>query len=332
MALGSQPGAVIVVGREADIPRALEHPALTAGGRVRVAGIVSVDPDTEDAAATERALAALLNQAGAGLILVAGPVGTAVMRVISDAALLHRCGLLAVMPSEVVAGHDPVIVWAGERPLVQLQAAGRPTWKFAVKRALDLVGSAMGLVVLAPLFVLTAVLLRLDSRGPIFFRHQRVGFRGTVFNCLKFRTMVSDAEARLTTDAALAETYRRNNFRVPDDLDPRVTRLGRVLRRTSLDELPQLINVLRGEMSLVGPRPVVAEELSHFSGAERMLLSMRPGMTGQWAVSGRHSVAYPARAAMELTYVREWSLVHDVEILANTARAVLQYGTRTDLS
>ena len=332
MALGSQPGAVIVVGREADIPRALEHPALTAGGRVRVAGIVSVDPDTEDAAATERALAALLHQAGAGLILVAGPVGTGVMRVISDAALLHRCGLLAVMPSEVVAGHDPVIVWAGERPLVQLQAAGRPTWEFAVKRALDLVGAAIGLVVLAPLFVLTAVLLRLDSRGPIFFRHQRVGFRGTVFNCLKFRTMVSDAEARLTTDAALAETYRRNNFRVPDDLDPRVTRLGRVLRRTSLDELPQLINVLRGEMSLVGPRPVVAEELSHFSGAERMLLSMRPGMTGQWAVSGRHALAYPARAAMELTYVREWSLVHDVEILAKTARAVLQYGARADLN
>ena len=332
MALGSQPGAVIVVGREADIPRALEHPALTAGGRVRVAGIVSVDPDTEDAAATERALAALLHQAGAGLILVAGPVGTAVMRVISDAALLHRCGLLAVMPSEVVAGHDPVIVWAGERPLVQLQAAGRPTWEFAVKRALDLVGAAIGLVVLAPLFVLTAVLLRLDSRGPIFFRHQRVGFRGTVFNCLKFRTMVSDAEARLTTDAALAETYRRNNFRVPDDLDPRVTRLGRVLRRTSLDELPQLINVFRGEMSLIGPRPVVAEELSHFSGAERMLLSMRPGMTGQWAVSGRHSVAYPARATMELTYVREWSLVHDVEILAKTARAVLQYGARADLN
>lgn len=139
--------------------------------------------------------------------------------------------------------------------------------------------------------------------------------------------MTADAEELLREDAALLATYHANNFRVPDTADPRVTRLGRLLRRTSLDELPQLWNVLRGEMSLIGPRPVVTEELTHFAGSERLLLSVRPGMTGRWAVMGRHEVAYPARADMELRYVRTWSLMGDLTIARKTFGAVMHYGS-----
>jgi lipopolysaccharide/colanic/teichoic acid biosynthesis glycosyltransferase len=135
-----------------------------------------------------------------------------------------------------------------------------------------------------------------------------------------------DAEQRLRRDPQLFERYRANDFKLPDDSDPRITYVGRFLRKSSLDELPQLWNVVRGEMSLVGPRPIVAEELQHYRGRVLTLLSVRPGVTGAWAVSGRHHLAYPRRADVELAYVRDRSAWLDLQILVRTIGAVLDPG------
>lgn len=195
-----------------------------------------------------------------------------------------------------------------------------------VKRAIDIGVAAVGLVLALPVIVLAAVLLRCESSGSPFFGHVRIGRGGRRFRCWKLRTMYRDAEERLERDPALRDAYRRNDFKLPEDQDPRVTRLGAVLRKTSLDELPQLVNVLRGEMSLVGPRPIVAEELAHYQGQVATLLSVRPGITGAWAVSGRHHLAYPARALVELDYVRLRSLRVDASILVRTIAAVFNPG------
>lgn len=322
------PGGAVVVGRDGDVPRALEHPAVVGHRGLTVAGVITVDgTELEDHSARGVELDELLRESGAASVLVAGPVGRDTMRVITDIAMLNGCRVLAVMPSEVVAGHNPVVVWQGERPLVQLLHVRPSAVQALLKRALDVAGALAGLAVLAPIFLIFAALLRLDSAGPIIFRHRRMGRGGRAFDCLKFRTMVEDAEAQLASDPSLRSLYHANNFRVPDAVDPRVTRLGRILRRCSLDELPQLWNVLVGEMSLIGPRPVVQDELQHFAGSERLLLSMRPGMTGMWAVSGRHECGYPARAELELSYVRSWSLWADAGIALRTLGAIARYGS-----
>lgn len=317
----------VIVGQAGDIPRVLEHPAV--GSRFSVEGVVTVSDDDNQVREHAEALHAQLTQHRAGIVMVAGPLGPETMRAVSDLALLHGCRLLAVMPSEVVAGHRPLVVWEGEAPLVQLAANRQANWQWVAKRALDVIAASLGLVVLAPLMALVAAAIRIESPGPALFRHWRVGRNGLRFACLKFRTMQADAEAVLAQDASLLAMYRENNYKLPDELDPRVTPLGKLLRRSSLDELPQLWNVLVGEMSLVGPRPVVAEELEHYRGSERLLLSVRPGMTGAWAVNGRHHVGYPARAEMELRYVRTWSPLVDWSILIGTVGAVLDPGSDT---
>jgi exopolysaccharide production protein ExoY len=316
---------VIIVGGPEDIPRAMQHPAAVAG-QFEVVAALAVDVEADDQDGGVRQLAALLDAHNAETILVAGPVGAGTMRRVADLALLHHCELLAVMPTEVLAGHDPVIVWSGESPLVQLARIPRRRWEIQIKRALDVLASAIGLVVVAPVFALLAIAIRLESPGTVIFRHARVGRYGRTFQCLKLRTMKSDAEAVLRADREMYEEYRRNHYKIPDDRDSRVTLVGRFVRRTSLDELPQLWNVLVGEMSLVGPRPVVEEELEHYGMARDLLLSVRPGITGAWAVSGRHGVGYPERCDIELAYVRRWTLLSDASALAHTVGAVVWPG------
>jgi exopolysaccharide production protein ExoY len=317
----------IVVGLAHDVPRALEHPAV--GDRFVVAGVVTVSEDDNAVRDHAESLHSLLVEHRAGIVMVAGPLGRETMRAVGDLSLLHGCRLIAVMPSEVVAGQRPQIVWEGDSPLVQLAANRQSTLHFAAKRLFDLSAAAVGLVLVAPLMLAVAAAIKLESRGPVFFRHWRVGREGRGFHCLKFRTMQANAEEVLEQTPELKSLYREHNYKLPEQLDPRVTRLGVWLRKSSLDELPQLFNVLVGDMSLVGPRPVVTEELEHYRGSERLLLSVRPGMTGAWAVNGRHHVGYPARAELELRYVRSWSLKHDLAILAGTVGAVLDPGIDT---
>ena len=178
-------------------------------------------PDDDNAGLTTRTRA--LDAHRAETILVAGPVGAGAMRRVADLALLHHCELLAVMPTEVLAGHDPVIVWSGESPLVQLARIPRRRWEVQVKRAFDVVASALGLLVTTPIFALLAIAIRLESRGSVLFRHERIGRDGRKFQCLKLRTMGSDAEAVLRADPEMYEEYRRNHYKIPDSQDPRVT-------------------------------------------------------------------------------------------------------------
>ena len=192
------------------------------------------------------------------------------------------------------------------------------------KRALDIVGAGLGLVVLAPFFLIVAMMVRADG-GPAFFAHQRVGRVGKLFGCLKFRSMVIDSQARLE-DLLANDPAARAEWDATRKLknDPRITRIGRFLRSTSLDELPQLINVLRGEMSLVGPRPVQEAEIDRYYGASAAhYMAVRPGITGLWQVSGRSETSYESRVALDVAYVSRPSLLADIAILLRTPVAVL---------
>lgn len=190
-----------------------------------------------------------------------------------------------------------------------------------LKRALDCVGAAAGLIVLSPLMLLCALLIRLDSPGPILHRRMVVGQGGRRFGAFKFRTMVTDADRVLKANPVLFEVWKRDG-KLPDD--PRITRVGRVLRRTSIDELPQLFNVLRGEMSLVGPRMITMEELAQFGSWRHNLLTVKPGMTGLWQVRGRSTLSYAERVTLDMDYIRNYSIWVDIRLLAQTLPAIVR--------
>jgi lipopolysaccharide/colanic/teichoic acid biosynthesis glycosyltransferase len=192
-----------------------------------------------------------------------------------------------------------------------------------IKRDLDVLLAAALLLISAPLMLTLAAAIRATSPGPAFFRQDRIGRYGNPFGIFKFRTMRSDAEAVLAADPTLYAAYVANDYKLAQDRDPRVTPLGRWLRRTSLDELPQLLNVLRGEMSLVGPRPIVAAEIAHYGDRAHIFQAAMPGLTGAWQVAGRSDVRYPERCDVELEYVRNWSLPRDIRILLATVRQVV---------
>jgi exopolysaccharide production protein ExoY len=192
------------------------------------------------------------------------------------------------------------------------------------KRVIDIILAVSGIVLLAPLLIICFVVTVATSPGPALFRHKRVGFNGKYFDCLKFRTMVTDAPERLrqlldSDPVAAAEWAANRKLRH----DPRVTAIGDILRRSSLDELPQLFNVLRGDMSIVGPRPVTEEELVKYSGAIDAYLSCRPGITGLWQVSGRSTTTYSKRVECDAYYAREWSMALDAKIVIVTIPSLL---------
>lgn len=192
-----------------------------------------------------------------------------------------------------------------------------------VKRAIDILLAGGALLATLPLLVTLYILVRADG-GPAFFGHRRVGRDNRAFTCWKFRTMVPDSQAVLNRLLHAHPEYRDQWERERKlDPDPRITALGAFLRRTSLDELPQLLNVLRGDMSLVGPRPVMADELERFyRDRSRYYLSVRPGLTGLWQVSGRNRLSYPTRVRLDAWYVLHWSLGLDLRILLRTVRVV----------
>ena len=187
------------------------------------------------------------------------------------------------------------------------------------KRTFDVIGATLGLIAVTPVFAAIVVAIRLDSRGPVFFRQTRVGLEGQHFEILKFRSMCIDAEARKAELRHLNET--RGLFKIDDD--PRITHVGRLLRRTSLDELPQLINVWRGDMSLVGPRPLVLDEDARVAGFDRARLALTPGMTGHWQILGSARIPMEEMVGIDYLYVANWSLWTDVKILLRTVPYVL---------
>jgi exopolysaccharide biosynthesis polyprenyl glycosylphosphotransferase len=191
--------------------------------------------------------------------------------------------------------------------------------KHTTKRAFDILAGGLLLVLLSPLFLVIAVAVRRDSVGPAFFRQERVGFRGRRFRMAKFRSMVTDAEAM---QPALLEQSDGNGVLFKLKTDPRVTRLGAILRKYSLDELPQLFNVIRGSMSLVGPRPHPASDVLHYEAIDMRRLLVKPGMTGLWQVGGRSGLSWEESVRLDLYYVENWSLMGDLIILWRTIKAV----------
>jgi exopolysaccharide biosynthesis polyprenyl glycosylphosphotransferase len=205
----------------------------------------------------------------------------------------------------------------GSRPYISFAPVARVSW---VKRAADLLLATMGVILGSPFLLAVAVAIKLDSAGPVFYRQRRLGKDSKPFEMLKFRSMCQDAERRLD------ELSARNEATGPlfkIRRDPRVTRVGRILRRTSLDELPQLLNVLVGEMSLVGPRPPLPSEVARYEEWQMGRLRARPGMTGLWQVSGRSDVPFNDMVRLDLHYVRNWSIGLDLEIMLRTVPAVI---------
>lgn len=195
--------------------------------------------------------------------------------------------------------------------------ARRP-WAARVKRLIDIVGSLALIILFAPVFLIVMLLIRLDSPGPVAFRQRRIGFRCNEFDMYKFRTMVMGAETMQEQLKAEDAQFFKLSF------DPRITRVGRLLRRTSLDELPQLFNTLEGTMSLVGPRPLLVSDLSKFPLRGQMRrFSVKPGLTGLWQVSGRSLTSEEERMRLDRDYVNEWSLWLDMKILARTVWVVI---------
>jgi exopolysaccharide production protein ExoY len=195
---------------------------------------------------------------------------------------------------------------------------------WGLKRTTDVVIALAAIFLLAPLLAICFAAIALTSPGPVLFRHRRIGFNGKPFFCLKFRTMVTDAPQRLqrlleSDPAAAAEWTATCKLRH----DPRITVIGALLRKSSLDELPQLFNVLRGDMSIVGPRPVTEVELDRYSGAVNAYLACRPGITGLWQVSGRSSTSYNRRVACDTFYAQNWSMALDTKILVVTLPSLL---------
>ena len=191
-----------------------------------------------------------------------------------------------------------------------------------VKRICDIVLSIFALVLLLPVLLIVAIAIKIDSRGPVFFKHKRIGKNGKEIGVYKFRSMVTNAEELLNKLSEEEKKEFEENFKLKDDF--RITRVGKFIRKTSIDELPQLINILLGDMSIVGPRPIVEKELEKYGMLKKHFLSVTPGLTGYWACNGRSNTTYDERIEMELYYVNNMSLWLDIKIIFKTAIGVLK--------
>jgi exopolysaccharide biosynthesis polyprenyl glycosylphosphotransferase len=205
-------------------------------------------------------------------------------------------------------------------PLIHVSTPNLGSGQRILKRSFDLAGAVVLLVALSPVLLVVAGVVRLDSQGPVFFKQQRVGAGGQHFKMFKFRSMVVDAETKL--DALKAQS-EGNGIMFKIKADPRITRVGSFLRRYSLDELPQLFNVVNGTMSLVGPRPPLPSEVELYQSHVRRRLMVRPGLTGLWQVSGRSLLSWDDTVRLDLYYVENWSVAGDIAILLKTFRAVI---------
>ena len=191
-----------------------------------------------------------------------------------------------------------------------------------IKRILDIVFSLLGMVLLSPFFLIISIIIKLDSKGPVFFVHSRIGEKGKPIGIYKFRTMVNNAEDLIKNFTPEQKEEFERCYKLEND--PRVTKIGNFLRKTSLDELPQILNILKGELSIIGPRPIIQAELDKYEENKEKFLSVRPGLTGYWAANGRSDTTYEERMKMELYYVDNMSFWLDIKIFFKTIFAVIK--------
>ena len=251
-------------------------------------------------------------------VILAVPNEPALVREAAAVALRNHLDIRAV--PELPSGFWPEagVEHIGGIPVIVLHRESMPR-ALLLKRALDFIGAVVGLALLGPVMGLLALLIRLDSRGPVFYAAERTGAKGRPFRCYKFRSMISGAD-RLKQSLRSRNEREGPIFKLAND--PRITRLGRFLRRYSLDELPQLWNVLLGNMSLVGPRPHPVEEVNQYQLPHYRRLDMKPGITGLWQITARNSPSFDLNMHLDLTYIENWSLVLDLRILISTVRVL----------
>ena len=192
----------------------------------------------------------------------------------------------------------------------------------SVKRVFDLVISTIGLIILSPIILILAIIVKLDSKGPVFFAHTRYGKNGKKFKMYKFRTMYENAQDMINDFTPEQMKEWKENFKLQDD--PRITKVGKFLRKTSLDELPQIVNIIKGDLSIIGPRPVIEEELEKYGESKEKFLSVTPGLTGYWQANGRSSTTYEQRMEMELYYIDHISPKLDFKIFFKTIESVIK--------
>ena len=312
----------LLVGRPQDTRRAMVYPVLADTREFSIRGVL--DPDELQGSNGESMVSRLshtIQRHHADTLVLAGPLGDERFAAILDAASAAGCQVFALTRSFALGGVEPKVVYRAGVPLVALTRPSLRARQLLLKRALDVVGAGLGLVVLAPVFAAIALAVKLSSPGRVFFRQQRVGRGGAIFMITKFRSMVEDAESRRGALAERSIYPDPRLFKVKQD--PRVTRFGDFLRRTSLDELPQLLNVLRGEMSLVGPRPPLPSEVDLYEEHHYNRFDMKPGMTGPWQVSGRNAITdFEEVIQLETAYMREWTIWKDLAILIKTIPVV----------
>ncbi|GAA1408248.1 hypothetical protein AUR04nite_27330 [Glutamicibacter uratoxydans] len=205
-------------------------------------------------------------------------------------------------------------------PLIHVSTPKLVGFQAGIKRAFDIIGAALAMLLLSPVFLITALAIRAGSPGPVFYEQERVGTLGNVFQMFKFRSMIVNAD-KLIDELKDDSTGNGILFKMKDD--PRVTRVGAFIRRYSIDELPQLWNVLKGDMSMVGPRPPLKSEVDQYEQYVERRLLVKPGITGLWQVSGRSDLTWDESVRLDLFYVENWSLIQDLTILIRTVKAVL---------
>lgn len=191
-----------------------------------------------------------------------------------------------------------------------------------IKRVIDVILASVALILLSPLFAIIAIAIKIDSKGPVFFVHKRIGKNGKIIKLYKFRSMVINAEELIKSFTPEQMREYKENYKLTND--PRITKVGKFLRKTSLDELPQLINIINGDLSIIGPRPVVADELEKYGVNKDKFLSVTPGLTGYWAANGRSNTTYEQRMEMELYYIDNLSLKMDIKVFFKTILSVLK--------
>lgn len=191
-----------------------------------------------------------------------------------------------------------------------------------IKRVIDTILASIALILLSPIFLIIAIAIKLESEGPVFFLHKRIGKNGKTIKIYKFRSMVMNAEELIKTFTPEQMKEYKENYKLTND--PRITKVGKFLRKTSLDELPQLINIIKGDLAIIGPRPVVADELKKYGPNTEKFLSVTPGLTGYWAANGRSCTTYEQRMEMELYYVDNLSFKMDVKVFFKTIEAVIK--------
>jgi exopolysaccharide biosynthesis polyprenyl glycosylphosphotransferase len=314
----------LIIGGRDESWEVLEHIARSERTDLQVVGHLAPEPDSDPTAlgGLDR-LGEVIEARDIRNVIVSAQLPADRLRELVQECFHHGIAI-SVLPATLarircrISSRD-LLGW----PLIELEVPRLHLLQLIAKRVVDIIGAVVGLILLAPLFAIIAVLIKIQSPGPVLFRQMRPGLGGRTFPMLKFRTMRADAEEVLRRDPELYAKFIANDCKLPEGEDPRIFPIGRILRKWSVDELPQLINVLRGEMSLVGPRPVVGPELENYGDDAPLVLAVKPGMTGYWQINGRSTIPFPRRAWYDIYYVINWSLALDLKILLLTVPSVL---------